>query len=337
MRTLVAGAGATGGYFGARLAQAGRDVTFLVRPGRAAQLRRDGLRVVSPHGDLALAPQLLVAGDIAGPFGLVMLAVKAYALEQALTDLAPIIGARTMIVPLLNGMRHIDLLVERFGEAPVLGGVCVVAATVDAEGRIVQLAEMQELAYGERSGAASPRIGALDEAMQGAGFKARRSDTIMQDMWEKWVMLATAGGVTCLLRGNVGEIEAVPGGADLGAALPRRERVRRRRSRVCAEGRVPGACARHDDGQRVQLRVVDVSRPAGQCAGGGRAHPWRHAASCPRIRPCDTAPRGRGGSATHLREPEGVRHATADPRHEGFRTGRAPAALPASARAARRS
>jgi 2-dehydropantoate 2-reductase len=215
MRILVAGAGSTGGYFGARLAEAGRDVTFLVRPGRAERLRRDGLRVVSPHGDLTLAPRLVVAGDVAGPFDLVILAVKAYALEQALDDLAPAVGAETMIVPLLNGMRHIDLLIERFGAAPVLGGVCVVATTLDAGGRIVQLADMQELAYGERSGAASARVGTLDETMRGAGFKARRSETIMQDMWEKWVTLATAGGVTCLLRGNVGEIEAVPGGADL--------------------------------------------------------------------------------------------------------------------------
>ena len=215
MRILVAGAGATGGYFGARLAQAGRDVTFLVRPGRAAQLERDGLRIVSPHGDLTLKPQLLVTGEATAPFDVVIPAVKAYALDQALADLAPAIGAETMIVPLLNGMRHIDRLIERFGEAPVLGGVCLVATTLDQEGRIVQLAEMQELAYGERSLAVSERVRLLDETMQGAGFKARRSETILQDMWEKWTMLATAGGVTCLLRGNVGEIEAVPSGAVL--------------------------------------------------------------------------------------------------------------------------
>jgi 2-dehydropantoate 2-reductase len=190
-------------------------VTFLVRPARAGQLRRDGLRVISPHGDLAIAPRLLVTGEATTPFDLVVLAVKAYALDGALIDLAPAIGAGTMIVPLLNGMRHIDLLIARFGEEPVLGGVCVVATTLDAQGRIVQLTEMQELAYGERDGAASARVRELDEVMQNAGFNARRSDTIMQDMWEKWVLLATAGGITCLLRGNVGEIEAVPGGAEL--------------------------------------------------------------------------------------------------------------------------
>jgi 2-dehydropantoate 2-reductase len=213
MRFLVAGAGATGGYFGGRLAQAGRDVTFLVRPGRAAQLRRDGLRLVSPHGDLTLKPQLLVAAEIREPFDVVILAVKAYALDQALNDIKPAIGPDTMVVPLLNGMRHIDRLIERHGEMPVLGGVCVVATTLDPQGRIIQLAEMQELAYGERNGIVSARARALDTAMLGAGFNARLSNTIMQDMWEKWVMLATAGGITCLVRGNIGEIEAVPDGA----------------------------------------------------------------------------------------------------------------------------
>ncbi len=215
MRILVAGAGATGGYFGGRLAQAGKDVTFLVRPGRATQLRRDGLRIVSPHGDFTVSPQLLLTGEASAPVDVVILAVKAYALEQALADLAPAIGASTMIMPLLNGMRHVDLLIERFGETPVLGGVCIVATTLDEQGRIVQLAEMQELAYGERDGSLSERVQALDATLQDAGFKARLSDKIMQEMWEKWVMLSTAGGITCLLRGNVGEIEAVPGGADL--------------------------------------------------------------------------------------------------------------------------
>jgi 2-dehydropantoate 2-reductase len=215
MRILVAGAGATGGYFGARLAQAGRDVTFLVRPKRADQLRRDGLRIVSPHGDLTLVPRLLVTGETAGPFDVVILAVKAYALDQALNDLDPTIGPNTMVVPLLNGMRHIDLLIERYGEAPVLGGVCIVATTLDPQGRIVQLADTQELVYGERNGVISARGQALDAAMRDGGFNARISETIIQEMWEKWVMLATAGGITCLLRGSVGEIEAVPGGAAL--------------------------------------------------------------------------------------------------------------------------
>jgi 2-dehydropantoate 2-reductase len=116
---------------------------------------------------------VFIANDIAELFDLVILAVKAYALDQALADLAPAVGAGTMIMPLLNRMRHIDLLIQRFGEAPVLGGVCFVATTIDEQGRIIQLADTQELTYGERNGAMTERLRALDAVMQGAGFNAR--------------------------------------------------------------------------------------------------------------------------------------------------------------------
>ena len=215
MRILVVGAGATGGYFGGRLAQAGRDVTFLVRPARAEQLRANGLQIVSPHGDVTLTPQVVTSGDVSSSYDVVLLSVKAYALESALDDLAPAVGTETMILPFLNGMRHIDVLAARFGDAAVLGGVCVVATNLDDAGRIVQLAEIQQLTYGERAGTLSDRIQALDELLQSAGFDARSSTQIMQAMWEKWVMLASLGAITCLMRGTVGDIEAVPGGADL--------------------------------------------------------------------------------------------------------------------------
>jgi 2-dehydropantoate 2-reductase len=215
MRILVVGAGAVGGYFGARLAQAGRDVTFLVRASRATQLRRDGLCVVSPHGDVLLTPKLIGAGEIDGPYDLVLLSVKAYALEAAIDDFAPAVGPETMILPALNGMRHIDVLTQRFGEAAVLGGVCLVATEIDNGGRIVQLAEIQQLVYGERDGEVTPRLQALDATLQGAGFDAQLSTEITQRMWEKWVMLASLGAITCLMRGAIGELVAISGGAAL--------------------------------------------------------------------------------------------------------------------------
>jgi 2-dehydropantoate 2-reductase len=215
MRILVVGAGAVGGYFGARLAEAGRDVTFLVRASRAEQLRRDGLSVISPHGDVVLTPKLIGAGEIDGPSDLVLLSVKAYALEAAIDDFAPAVGPDTMILPVLNGMRHIDLLTQRFGEGPVLGGVCVVATEIDGKGRIVQIAEIQQLAYGEQNGEVTPRLNSLDATLQGAGFDAHLSTDITQAMWEKWVMLASLGAVTCLMRGTIGVVVAIPGGAAL--------------------------------------------------------------------------------------------------------------------------
>src|SRR5437660_8629368 len=150
MRILIVGAGAVGGYFGSRLAQAGRDVTFLVRPARAKQRRQDGLRIISPHGDAVITPKVIAAAEIEAPYDLVFLSVKAYALEAAMNDFAPAVGPRTMIFPVLNGMRHIDLLTNRFGERAAIGGVSFVAADLDDQARIVQLAAFQHLVYGDR-------------------------------------------------------------------------------------------------------------------------------------------------------------------------------------------
>jgi 2-dehydropantoate 2-reductase len=219
MRLLVVGAGSTGGYFGGRLAKAGRDVTFLVRPERAARLRSDGLQIVSPHGDLTLHPQVTTAAEIAKPFDVILLSVKAFSLEAALRDLTVAVGPETMIVPVLNGMRHMDLLRDRFGPRAALGCVCIISATVDAQGRIVQLTPQQRLAYGELDGTLTPRVQALDAFMQGAGFEARLTTTIEREMWEKWTLLATLGGVTCLMRGSVGEIVAAAGGLQFVSAF----------------------------------------------------------------------------------------------------------------------
>jgi 2-dehydropantoate 2-reductase len=215
LRILIVGAGAVGGYFGGRLAQVGRDVTFLVRPSRAKQLRQDGLRIISPHGDAVLRPKLVSAGEIDTPYDLVFLSVKAHALEAAMNDFAAAVGPKTMILPVLNGMRHLDLLTKRFGEHAIIGGVCLVATEIDDKGRVVQLADIQQLVYGERNGNTTPRLQNLDATLQGAGFDARLSADITQAMWEKWVQLASLGAITCLMRGTIGEIVAAPGGTNL--------------------------------------------------------------------------------------------------------------------------
>lgn len=216
LRILVVGAGATGGYFGGRLAEAGRDVTFLLRPGRAAAIRADGLQIVSEFGDVTLRPKVVEAGGISRPYDLVLLCVKAFALEQAMDDLAPAVGPGTLVLPLLNGMRHVDLLANRFGGGAVLGGVCVVSAMLDERGRVLQLASMQELAYGALdAGEPGPRLLQVDAALQDAGFTARVSGSILAAMWQKWVMLASAGALNVLLRGTVGDMVAVPDGVDI--------------------------------------------------------------------------------------------------------------------------
>lgn len=214
MRLLIVGAGATGGYFGGRLASAGRDVTFLVRPARAAQLEAAGLNIVSPHGDISVKPKLVTAGSIGGHYDAILLTVKSYALERALDDIAPAAGPGTAILPVLNGMKHMEVLAARFGKEAVAGCVCRIAAALDGGGRIMHLASFHQLDYGELNGARTPRMERLDAFMQNAGFDARLSPDITREMWEKWVMLATLSGVTCLMRASVGEIETAPGGKE---------------------------------------------------------------------------------------------------------------------------
>ncbi|HKN27623.1 MAG TPA: 2-dehydropantoate 2-reductase [Roseiarcus sp.] len=219
MRILVVGAGAIGGYFGGRLLQAGRDVTFLVRPRRAALLAKHGLAIQSRVGDFHHpTPPLVTEEGLAEPFGLVILSCKAYDLEGAIASFAKAVGPETAILPLLNGMRQLDVLADRFGVEHVLGGLCVISATLDADGRIVHLNDLHSLTFGELDGSRSPRIERIASALFGAGFDTRLSDEIRQDMWEKWVFIATAAGMTCLMRAAIGDIVAA-GAADLATAL----------------------------------------------------------------------------------------------------------------------
>jgi 2-dehydropantoate 2-reductase len=219
MRILVVGAGAIGGYFGGRMLAAGRDVTFLVRARRAAQLAGTGLAIRSPHGDIDLSnPPTVTAATLPEPFDLILLSCKAYDLDAALDDLAPAVGPQTAILPLLNGMRHLDFLDRRFGAERVLGGQCAIATMLDPDGRILQLSEIQSLSFGARDGSRSPPLAAIAAALSGAGFEARRSEAILQEMWEKWVFIAAAAGITCLMRAAIGDIVAA-GGAELVAKL----------------------------------------------------------------------------------------------------------------------
>jgi 2-dehydropantoate 2-reductase len=214
MRILVVGAGAVGGYFGAYLAEAGRDVTFLVRPQRAQQLQRDGIRIISPQRNLTIKPQTITTDQIHAPYDIIFLSVKSFALDQAIADMYPAVGPDTMIYTALNGMRHIHILAKRFGPHPVLGGVCMVSTELDSEGRIVQFNDMQTLTYGERDGQITPRIQQLDETFRGAGFETELSANIMQAMWQKWVGISALGLVNCLFNGALGEINAVPYGEE---------------------------------------------------------------------------------------------------------------------------
>ena len=224
MRTLVVGAGATGGNYGARLVEAGADVTFLVRPARAERMAAHGLTVESQMGDLHIArPQTVTAVTLpdAGRFDLVLLSCKAYDLESAIADFAPAVGEETAILPILNGMAHLDALDGRFGADRILGGSCVIGSTLKPDGTILHISPSCSLTYGERDGSPSARIAAVDALMREGGpkFQPRLSSDVILEMWEKWVFLATLAGSTTLMRAALGDIVAAPGGTEFIVAL----------------------------------------------------------------------------------------------------------------------
>jgi 2-dehydropantoate 2-reductase len=215
MRILVVGAGAIGGYFGGRMLQAGRDVTFLVRPRRAAELAEAGLVIKSPNGDVTLKnPPTVLAEKLTEKFDAVLLSCKAFDLADAIKSFAPAVGPQTSIIPMLNGMLHLDVLDEKFGRERVLGGLCAIAVTLNDRREVVQLAPMQSLNFGERDGRLSERVQAIAEAMASGNFGSVASEHIVQEMWEKWVFLASLAASTSLMRATVGNILASPGGKD---------------------------------------------------------------------------------------------------------------------------
>jgi 2-dehydropantoate 2-reductase len=265
MRILVVGAGAIGGYFGGRLLEINRDVTFLVRTKRAAELSSQGLAIRSRSGDVSLSqPATVLAENLSETFDVVLLSCKAYDLEAAITAFAPAVGPHTAILPLLNGMRHLDFLDGRFGRDRVLGGQCLIAVAVK-DGEIVHLNETHQLSFGERDGTLSDRVKAIFHGMEGARFNPHASTEILQEMWEKWVFLASLAGSTCLMRATTGDICASPGGTDFIHGL----------LEECSSitvGRLPDAgspiepCPQHAHRDRFSPHGLDAARHRTECS-----------------------------------------------------------------------
>ncbi|TFE02468.1 ketopantoate reductase family protein [Jeotgalibacillus sp. R-1-5s-1] len=210
MNILIAGAGGIGGYFGGRLMEKGQEVTFLVRENRKRQLQQMDLVIKSPHGDYSAAPILLTAQDQGETFDLIILTTKAYHLDQVIKDITPFVHNETMILPLLNGIAHLDPLIEAFGENRVLGGLCFIETTLDENGAVVQSSPVHDLVYGERDGRQTDRITALEEIFNGTKASFKRSDTIMQEMWHKYSFITAMSGITTLMRAPVGPAVEIP-------------------------------------------------------------------------------------------------------------------------------
>ena len=213
MKILCLGAGAVGGFFAGQLVAAkSADVTFLVRPTRKAQLQADGLCIDSPQGNLRLPVNAITSDERMGPSDIVLLTCKAYDLDSAIAAVRPAVGPQTAVLPLLNGLSHIQRLNAEFGPERVLGGIAKIAITLQADGVIKHLNDWNFITFGEQDGALSPRVLALAEAFAATSARADAVSNITHQMWEKLVHLATLASMTCLMRANVGEIARSPGG-----------------------------------------------------------------------------------------------------------------------------
>lgn len=224
MRILILGAGGTGGYFGGRLAQAGADVTFLVRPARLPALARDGLRLRSPLGDADLPVQAISAEALTrpgmAPFDLVLLSCKAYDLDQALAAIAPAVQAGAAVLPVLNGLGHYATLDARFGAAQVIGGLCFISVTRAADGAIAHHSRFASLTFGERDAAiARPHCASLAALCTQAGIDHLHAPDIHAELWKKFTFLSAFAAGTCLMRSHVGAIAATEGGPAFMQAL----------------------------------------------------------------------------------------------------------------------
>jgi 2-dehydropantoate 2-reductase len=212
LKIAVFGAGAVGGYFGGRLAEAGEDVRFIARGRHLAAIRELGLRVSSIAGDFLIRPALVTDQPAAaGPVDVVLVAVKAWQVPEAGVAIRPLIGERTLVVPLENGIEAPEELASVLGAGHVAGGLCRILAYVEEPGHIRHGGVAPYIAFGELDGSGSPRVDALREAFAGArGLTVEVPPDIRAAMWSKFVFIAALSGVGAVTRAPIGVIRSVP-------------------------------------------------------------------------------------------------------------------------------
>jgi len=211
MRFLVLGAGSLGSYFGGMLLQGGADISFLVRPKRAAELAEQGLVVRLPDGHIRQGVRTLLAGQIDGRYDIVLLACKTYDLESAIEAVAPALGEDGAILPVLNGIGHITTLADRFGRDRVLGGLTNVAAARSPEGEVIRLpGTLGTTIFGELTGTRTARCADIQHAFAAGGVPTEISDSIIAEMWVKLFGFATVAAIATLTRARAGEIASAP-------------------------------------------------------------------------------------------------------------------------------
>ena len=219
MKILVVGAGAIGGYFGGRLLEKGEDVTFLVREKRKKQLEKTGLKVESVKGNFEVSPPVMLAGENEDKFDVILITTKSYQLSGVIEDVRLHLKEGGIILPLLNGIAHMDVLIEAFGEDAVIGGLCFIESTLNEQGTVVQTSPINQLVYGERTGERTQRIEQLETVFEGTKADFVLSEDIDQDMWHKYLFITAMSGVTSLMESPIGPITELESGQRVLAEL----------------------------------------------------------------------------------------------------------------------
>jgi len=219
MKTLVVGAGAIGGYFGGRLAAAGCDVSFLVREARAVSLQQHGLRIVSPLGDAQVPVRTVAAHGLRADYDLILLACKAPALTGVIETLGAAVRADTVIVPMLNGVLHLEAMDAAFGADRVAGGMCHLSARLAPAGEIIHLNSLHQITLGERRSGQTTVIHRAREMLLQAGVDARYTPEIVRTMWEKFVFITALAALTSMMRADMGTILQTRHGRELASMM----------------------------------------------------------------------------------------------------------------------
>ena len=211
MKIAVLGAGGVGGYFGARLAADGNEVTFIARGAHAEAMQARGLRVLSPLGDLHLQPvRLMEEPRATGLVDIVLVTVKMYDLDAAAEIVRPLLQVDTAVIPFQKGIVAPAILARRLGEAPVCAGIAYIAAGIAGPGVIRHEGRMARLVFGERRPSESWRLETLQAACAGAGIDALLTPAIEVELWRKFVFLAPFAAITCLGRAPIGAVREDP-------------------------------------------------------------------------------------------------------------------------------
>ncbi len=212
MKFAIFGTGGVGGYFGGRLAQAGEDMTFIARGNHLSAIQQTGLSVDSIRGDFVVHPAKATdSTESVGAVDVVILAIKGWQLDEAIFQMKPLIGDATVIVPLLNGIEHMEALVNAFGSEHVLGGVCRISAFIAEAGHIKHVGIDPFISFGEWNGMNSERVSKLYDVFKNtSGVTAEMSENIELAMWEKYLLIAAFSGVGAVTRSPVGMFRSIP-------------------------------------------------------------------------------------------------------------------------------